>query len=201
MSIVFVFSWDLCKSQEKLETMLMQNLGGQTKNIMVFSEVAYRWFSRYVIAAMLVDEKKRFLISSFCSSTSNCTLQHCYLCPWRLVANHLLVWLHIVKQPFNSISSGTRSCLVRCKKPNRRDAREADHAMITTTPRIFQPKARKANRLRVYRIPDSLLKMGTDSTPQIPPPRWTVRAEEILSGTLVKYLCVSFEQFSNDCRK
>ena len=41
----------------------------------------YRWFSRYVITAMLVDENKRFLISSFCSSTSNCTLQHCYLCP------------------------------------------------------------------------------------------------------------------------
>ena len=38
-----------------------------------------RWFSRYVIAAMLVDENKRFLISSFCLSTSNCTLQHCYL--------------------------------------------------------------------------------------------------------------------------
>ena len=49
-----------------------------------------RWFSRYVIAAMLVDENKRFLISSFCSSTSNCTLQHCYRCPKRLVANHLL---------------------------------------------------------------------------------------------------------------
>ena len=28
ISIVFVFSWDHCKSQEKLETMLMQNLGG-----------------------------------------------------------------------------------------------------------------------------------------------------------------------------
>ena len=28
-------------SLEKLETMLMQNLGGQTKSIMVFSEVAY----------------------------------------------------------------------------------------------------------------------------------------------------------------
>ena len=50
---------------------------------------ANRWFSRYVIADMLVDENKRFLISSFCSSTSNCTLQHCYLCPKRLVANHL----------------------------------------------------------------------------------------------------------------
>ena len=31
ISIVFVFSWGHCKSQEKLETMLMQNLGGQTK--------------------------------------------------------------------------------------------------------------------------------------------------------------------------
>ena len=51
--------------------------------------MANRWFSRYVIAAMLVDENKRFLISSFCSSTSNCTLQHCYLCPSRLAANHL----------------------------------------------------------------------------------------------------------------
>ena len=40
----------------------------------------YRWFSRYVIAAMLVDENKTSLISSFCSSTSNCTLQHCHLC-------------------------------------------------------------------------------------------------------------------------
>ena len=45
LSIVFVFSWDRCKSQEKLETMLMQNLGGQTKSIMVFSEVAYYSFS------------------------------------------------------------------------------------------------------------------------------------------------------------
>ena len=41
--------------------------------------IHYRWFSRYVIAAMLVDENKRFLISSFCSSTSNCTLQHYYV--------------------------------------------------------------------------------------------------------------------------
>ena len=30
----------------------------------------YIWFSPYVIAAMLVDEKTRTLISSFCSSTS-----------------------------------------------------------------------------------------------------------------------------------
>ena len=45
------------------------------------SQFLNRWFSRYVIAAMLVYENKRFLISSFCSCTSNCTLQHCYLCP------------------------------------------------------------------------------------------------------------------------
>ena len=38
-------------------------------------------FSRYVIAAMLVDENTRFLINSFCSSTSNCRLQYCYLWP------------------------------------------------------------------------------------------------------------------------
>ena len=45
------------------------------------AEPAYRWFSGYVIAAMLADENKRFLISSFWSSTRNCTLQHCHLCP------------------------------------------------------------------------------------------------------------------------
>ena len=41
LGIVFVFSWDYSVSQEKLKTILMQNLGRQTKNIMVFSEVAY----------------------------------------------------------------------------------------------------------------------------------------------------------------
>ena len=41
ISIVFVFSRDHCKSQEKLEPMLTQNLKGQTKSIMVFFEVAY----------------------------------------------------------------------------------------------------------------------------------------------------------------
>ena len=33
--IVFGFYWNHRKSQEKLETMLMQNLGGQTKSILV----------------------------------------------------------------------------------------------------------------------------------------------------------------------
>ena len=41
ISIVFVFSFDHFKSQETLETMLMQNLGEQTKSIMAFSKVAY----------------------------------------------------------------------------------------------------------------------------------------------------------------
>ena len=62
------------------------------------SNVPNRWFSRDVISAMLVEENKRFLISSFCSSTSYCTLQHCYLFPQRLVANHLLAIIIIVGQ-------------------------------------------------------------------------------------------------------
>ena len=41
ISIVSSFSWDLQWSEEKTKTMLMQNLGGQTKSIMVFSEMAY----------------------------------------------------------------------------------------------------------------------------------------------------------------
>ena len=32
----------MLQSQEKVETMLTQNLGGQRKSVMVFSEVAYR---------------------------------------------------------------------------------------------------------------------------------------------------------------
>ena len=57
----------------------------------------------YVIAAMLVDKNKRFLICFICSSTNNCTLQHCYLCPSRLVANHLLMITITIseKQSFN----------------------------------------------------------------------------------------------------
>ena len=41
ISIVSSFSWGLQWSQEKTKTMLMLNLGGQTKSIMVFSELAY----------------------------------------------------------------------------------------------------------------------------------------------------------------
>ena len=42
ISTVSSFSWDLQWSQEKIKTMLMQNLGGhaQTKSIMVFLKVA-----------------------------------------------------------------------------------------------------------------------------------------------------------------
>ena len=36
-----VLFWDLQWSQEKTKTMLLQNLGGQTKSIMVFSEMSY----------------------------------------------------------------------------------------------------------------------------------------------------------------
>ena len=41
-----------------------------------FSYVIHRWFARDVIAAILVDESKRSLISSLRSSTSNCALRH-----------------------------------------------------------------------------------------------------------------------------
>ena len=39
-SIVSSFSWDLQWSQEKTKAMLIQNLAGQTKSIMVFSGMA-----------------------------------------------------------------------------------------------------------------------------------------------------------------
>ena len=42
MTIVFSFSWNDCKSQEKLKTMVMQNFGVDKKIIMVFSKVANR---------------------------------------------------------------------------------------------------------------------------------------------------------------
>ena len=43
ISIISCFSWDLQWSQEKTKTKLIQNLGGQTKNIMVFSASANCW--------------------------------------------------------------------------------------------------------------------------------------------------------------
>ena len=57
INIVSCFSWDLQWSQEKTKTMLIQNLGGHTKNIMVFSASAnYRlksqfWISRFCFPA------------------------------------------------------------------------------------------------------------------------------------------------------
>ena len=36
VSRVFIFSWNHCKSQEKMETMCVQSFGGQTKGIMYF---------------------------------------------------------------------------------------------------------------------------------------------------------------------
>ena len=44
ISIVFVFSQVHCNSQEKLKTMLMQNLRRQTKSNLVFSKVAYCFY-------------------------------------------------------------------------------------------------------------------------------------------------------------
>ena len=42
ISIVFVFSWDHCKSQEKLETMLMENLGGQIGHFRVALSLSFK---------------------------------------------------------------------------------------------------------------------------------------------------------------
>ena len=63
------------KDKTKHESALRDWTG--TKAVVV--NEMYTWFSRYVIAAKLVEENKRPLISSFCSSTNNCTLHHCYL--------------------------------------------------------------------------------------------------------------------------
>ena len=46
----------------------------------IVQDIHYSWISRYVIATMLEDENKRFLICSFCSSTNNCTLQLSVIC-------------------------------------------------------------------------------------------------------------------------
>ena len=40
--------------------------GEDVSYVSIQNDLDNRWFSRYVIAAMLVDENKRFLISSFC---------------------------------------------------------------------------------------------------------------------------------------
>jgi len=53
MGSVPSFSWYLQWSQEKTKTMLMQNLGRQTKNIMVFSEMAYEVFTRLVFISFI----------------------------------------------------------------------------------------------------------------------------------------------------
>ena len=67
ITIVFVFSWDHFKSQEKLQTMLMQNLGGQTKSIMVFFEVVYIFFCNNALHFDLRDMPSEELLEDYCS--------------------------------------------------------------------------------------------------------------------------------------
>ena len=55
ISIVFQFSWGDCKFQEKLE-----NFGGTTKSIMIFSKMA--------------DIGKRCIVAGFSSSFLNCNV-------------------------------------------------------------------------------------------------------------------------------
>ena len=66
ISIVFVFSWDHCRSEEKLETMLLQNIGGANKEFMVFSEVAY-FCLRSVFTFIFQDHIKAALFSVCCN--------------------------------------------------------------------------------------------------------------------------------------
>ena len=49
ISIVSSFSWNLQWSQEKTKTMLMQNLGGQTKSKMAFSGMANNIFGILIL--------------------------------------------------------------------------------------------------------------------------------------------------------
>ena len=49
-----------------------------------------KWARRRDLRTLLWTLNNSFLISSFCSSTSICTFHNCYLCLYRLVANHLL---------------------------------------------------------------------------------------------------------------
>ena len=41
INIVYIFSWDLLWSQDKIKAILMQNFGRPTKSIMVYLKVAY----------------------------------------------------------------------------------------------------------------------------------------------------------------
>ena len=58
----------------KNRTLIFVQIRRKTVGIRVHTIIvnfrSYRWFSRYVIAAMLVNEKERRSISFFCSSTS-----------------------------------------------------------------------------------------------------------------------------------
>ena len=73
------------------------------------------------------------------------------------------------------MSLSTRSTPIRFIARNRIKAQEPDQIMMTITPNRFQPNPRNDSKPPSHRIPESLLKMGADKTPQIPPPRWTVQ--------------------------
>ena len=66
ISIVSSLSWDLQCSREKTITMLMQNLGGQTKSIMVFSKMANRKSCKELKTDIQTKTQYTFFACRFC---------------------------------------------------------------------------------------------------------------------------------------
>ena len=58
-------------------------------DIKAFEISAYRWFSRYVIAAMLVDGKQNIAHQLALFVHQHLFISYCYLCLPRLHENHL----------------------------------------------------------------------------------------------------------------
>ena len=155
MDTIIVISDNATKPLNRVETPTKKGLYLTT--VCTIESIFYRWFSRYVIAAILVDEKK-FVHSSFCSSNSNCTLQHCYVsleigckqptsCCYKLGENKLLTFFsHVFKavkgQQFADLfnlefPNSTNSKRLTIKK-NRIDARKQRTlpSMTTVSPLI-----------------------------------------------------------------
>ena len=88
------------------------------------------------------------------------------------------------------MSLSTRSTPRRFIARNRIKAKEPDQIMMTITPKRFQPNPQNDSKPPSYRIPESLLKMGADKTPQVPPPRWTVQKRK-KETAITKYFTIN----------
>ena len=63
-SIVFNFSWDLQLALEKLTTMLMQNFGGTTKDIIIWRKIIAVTYATYAVAKRKPEKKSRLVRDS-----------------------------------------------------------------------------------------------------------------------------------------